>query len=158
MATVETPSTELERMRGTTPELMARVTGQLESVLARRPADDAWSAKEIVCHLRDVEEFYLERIKIMLMNDEPRLVVLDPDRWAQERQYRRHDIGDALSAFRRRREETLEFLASMPGDQWSRSAIHPILGWITVAKIVRAMARHDETHLDQLRRALAGHP
>lgn len=158
VAGVEALSDELERMRRTPEELGAAIDGRPEAVLARRPAEGAWAAKEIVCHLRDVEEFYLNRIEILLVNDEPKLILLDPDRWAEERQYLRHDVGEALATFRLRREETLKFLNSLSPDQWSRGGIHPILGRITVRKIVRSMPRHDDTHLDQLRRALEGRP
>ena len=151
-------SDQLECMRRTPGELAAAIDGQPDAVLARRPAEKAWSAKEIVCHLRDVEEFYFDRIKILLINDEPQLILLEPDRWAEDRQYLRHDVGEALSAFRLRREDTLKFLISLRPDQWSRGALHPTLGRITISKIVRSMPRHDETHLDQLKRALAGRP
>jgi hypothetical protein len=158
LANVDTFSDQLECMRGTPGDLAAAIDGQPAAVLARRPAEKAWSAKEIVCHLRDVEEFYLDRIKILLINDEPPLILLEPDRWAEDRQYLRHDVGEALRAFRLRREDTLEFLVSLRADEWSRGGMHPLLGRITVGKIVRSMPRHDQAHLDQLRRALAGQP
>ena len=45
--------------------------GRSEDLLGRRPAAGAWSVTEIVCHLRDVEEAYLEsRSRVVLV--EPR--------------------------------------------------------------------------------------
>jgi len=145
-------------MRRTPDDLAAAIIGKSEDVLARRPAEGAWSAKEVVCHLRDVEEFYLNRIEFIVAHDEPALVMLDPDRWAGERQYLRHDVTQALAHFRRRREETLAFLRALGSEDWERAGRHPIRGRLTVRHIVHGMARHDDLHLDQLTRALDGRP
>jgi hypothetical protein len=92
------------------------------------------------------------------VNEEPTLIVLDPDRWARERQYQRNDLGEALATFRDARGETLAFLQALSDEQWERRANHPLLGVITVRRIVHSMAKHDQVHLAQLQRALAGQP
>jgi hypothetical protein len=43
---------------------------------------------------------------------------LDPDRWAEERQYLHQDAELALKALRLRREESLTFLAQLTPAQW----------------------------------------
>jgi hypothetical protein len=78
-----------------------------------------------VCHLRDIEELFLLRFRTMLSEDEPTILVLgemppdreawgivegealplDPDRWAEGRQYSRTDTGLAPEALRRPRGE-----------------------------------------------------
>jgi uncharacterized damage-inducible protein DinB len=146
----------LVRMARTADDLAAAVAGHPQAALTARPSADAWSATEVVCHLRDIEEFYLGRIKLILANQEPTLVLLDPDRWAKDRQYGRNDPAEALATFRESRAETLAFLAGLAADQWERRATHPIRGPITVRNIVHSMAKHDEVHLAQLERAIAG--
>ena len=146
----------LARMADTADELGAAVAGRPPITLTRRPAPGAWSATEVVCHLRDIEEFYTGRMHLMLANDRPTLVVLDPDRWARERQYQRNDLAEALATFRASRAETLAFLDALVPEQWERTANHPILGVITVRRIVHSMAKHDQVHLAQLQRALVG--
>jgi uncharacterized damage-inducible protein DinB len=146
----------LVRMARTADDLAAAVAGHSQAALTARPSAEAWSATEVVCHLRDIEEFYLGRIKLILANQEPTLVLLDPDRWAKDRQYRRNDLAEALATFREARAETLAFLAGLAADQWERRATHPIRGPITVRNIVHSMAKHDQVHLAQLERAIAG--
>src|SRR5262245_7439706 len=148
----------LDRMRRTPDEIAALIRGQPDDMLTRRPAEGAWSATEVVCHLRDVEEFYLERVLFILRNDQPTLVLLDPDRWAEERQYRRQDIRGAHAAFTARRRETLVVLDSLPDEHWEWLGLHPLRGQLTVRHIVHSWAKHDGGHLDQLARALAGRP
>src|SRR5207244_1763896 len=83
------------------------VRGAGNEVLARRPAPKSWAATEVICHLRDNEEWFLERMKLVVAMDQPRFVATNPDRWAEERQYLTNDATVALAAFTRRREETL---------------------------------------------------
>ncbi|OGK97580.1 MAG: hypothetical protein A3J45_08270, partial [Candidatus Rokubacteria bacterium RIFCSPHIGHO2_02_FULL_69_13] len=99
-----------------------------EAIAAKRPAEKAWAAKEVVCHLRDVEELWLNRFQTILANDEPKLLPIDPDAWALDRQYLRNDAGEALASFRRRRQETLEFLATLKPEQWERAGLHSSRG------------------------------
>ena len=43
-------------------------------------------------------------------------------------------------------------------DQWSRGAMHPVRGRFTIEDLSSLMAAHDDTHLEQLKRALEGRP
>lgn len=89
-----------------------------------------------------------------MLNLKPNGQAAAPERWAEDRQYLRNDVGEALTAFRRRREETLAHLATLSPEQWRRGGIHPRRGRLTPADLVSDLARHDDNHLDQLRRAL----
>ena len=145
-------------MRRTPSDVAAAIRDRSESVLTRRPAEGAWSATEIVCHLRDIEESYFERVLVILANEEPTLVVLDPNRWADERQYQRQDIVRAHAALGARRRETLGLLDALSPEQWERAGAHPLRGRLSIRHIVHGWAKHDDSHLDQLMRALAGLP
>lgn len=155
MATV---AEQIERLRRTADDLAAALKGMPEAIAAKRPAEKAWAAKEVVCHLRDVEELWLNRFQTILANDEPKLLPIDPDAWALDRQYLRNDAGEALASFRRRRRETLDFLAALKPEQWERAGLHSSRGRLTVRDFVGFMAGHDDNHLDQLKRALDGKP
>jgi len=166
----------VDRMRRTCAEIAAAIAGRTEAALARRPAEASWAAVEVICHLRDIEELFLLRFRTMLAMDEPRFLVLgemphdraawgiaegdamplDPDRWAEERQYLRAEPRRALAALVRRREETLAFLDRLAPPQWHRGSEHATLGRMTIADWVALVAAHDDKHLGQIRRALEG--
>jgi len=116
----------LKRLERTPAELAGAVRGQSEAELARRP--------------------------------DPKLSFdpATPDRWAEERQYLRNDVAAALTAFRKRREESLVLLGALTQAQWERGGVHATRGRITIDDFVTVMAGHDDNHLDQLRRALEG--
>ena len=116
------------------------------------------------------------RFRTMLAMDEPKFLVLgemphdpapwgivagdplplDPDRWAEERQYLRNNTDGALAALRKRREETLAFLKRLTPEQRKRGSMHVTLGRMTFEDWVALIAAHDDIHSDQLRRALEG--
>ena len=144
----------LERM----PEaITAAIRGRGDDVLARRPDAKNWAAKEIVCHLRDLEDVFADRIRCILTTTEPTLAGVDADRWAEERQYLRDDTTAAHAALTRRRSESLTLFRGLAADDWARAGVQEHgRGRRTVEDLLTAMAWHDDNHLDQLRRALDG--
>ena len=155
MASVEEMMAQMEK---TPDEFAALIRGQNEAILAKRPDGKNWAAKEIICHLRDTDELFMGRFQAILTIDEPKFSPADADRWAEDRQYLRNDVQEALAAFRRRRGENLKILRGLKPEQWERAGIHATRGRETLRNWVTLMANHDINHLDQLKRALAGQP
>jgi DinB family protein len=166
----------LSRLDQTPGELELAISGKTDSELSVRPDAHNWAAKEIVCHLRDVEELFQIRFHTIVALDEPRIFVfgasandlapwriggsfghpLDPERWAEERQYLRNDTREALAAFLRRRAEVLALLRSLSQTEWLRGGVHLSRGRLTLADWVARLAGHDDNHVAQLSRALEG--
>jgi hypothetical protein len=149
----------LARLRATPHELAGMLRDAAADTLAQRPAPEAWAGVEVVCHLRDLEESFHERLSLIVVADEPRFPTTHPGRWAAERQYLRHDAGAASEAFAMRRAETLALLEGLPAGAWERAG-HQVdsRGRRTIDDMLTVMAWHDENHLAQLGRALAGRP
>ena len=168
----------LTRLR-TTPAEVARVLGgEDDRALSRRAEPRSWAPKEIVCHLRDVEELFLIRFQTILAVEDPPILTLgatpeslaswriggqighplDPDRWAEERQYSRSDGLEALRAFRRRRHEVIDLLDGLDTRQWRRGGIHLARGRMELGEWVASLAGHDDNHLAQLHRAVEARP
>jgi hypothetical protein len=147
----------LDRLAITPGELAAALRTAPAAALARRPAAGAWAPVEVVCHLRDVEESFHERLALIVAADEPRFPTTDPNRWAAERQYLRHDAHDAARAFAARRAETLALLRGVGADAWTRAGWQlDSRGRRTLDDFLTLIAWHDENHLAQLARALEG--
>ena len=147
----------LDRLSSTRGELVAMVRGVIGEMLARRPAPEAWAGVEVVCHLRDLEESFHDRLALILVADEPRFPTTHPGRWAIERQYLRHDALAAAESFAVRRTETLVLFEGLPSAAWERAG-HQVdsRGRRTIDDFLSVMAWHDENHLAQLARALSG--
>jgi hypothetical protein len=131
--------------------------GQSDAALTRRPAPEAWSAKEIVCHLRDAEEHLSGWMRLILANDDPPLIESGTAaQWAEDRQYQRHHAGAAWDAFGRRRDETLALVRALTSHDLGRHGRHHRRGRMSIDTLVSLIAWHDDNHLDQLRRAVRG--
>ena len=89
----------LARLALTARQLHDLVRASDSASLALRPAADAWAPVEVICHLRDSEEWFSVRCRMVREMEEPPFPRNNPDRWARERQYLRHDAGDAIAAF-----------------------------------------------------------
>ncbi len=147
----------------------ARLAQTLEEIsdparLVARPGPGQWSALEVLCHMRDVEaEVYATRLEQLLSAppDPPIVLAGAGDMnarngaWAKERAYLAADPAAALAAFARARGENLARLEALGPADWTRGAIHPARGAITLFEQVERFAEHDLSHLRQLERALA---
>ena len=140
----------LARMERTADHFAAAIQGVTEAVLSRRPDEKNWAAKEIVCHLRDIEELWTVRAQTVLLADDQMFLRNYPDRWVQERQCLRNDAAQVLAAFRIRRREALELFRKLSATELQRTCNHAVLGRITIDRIVGLIAWHDDNHLDQL--------
>jgi uncharacterized damage-inducible protein DinB len=147
----------LARLARTADELADAITDHSPATLGRRPDGRNWAATEVLCHLRDLEESFLDRFHQIMLMDEPRFPRSSPDRWAAERQYLTNEPTAALAAFRARRAETLALFQELPPPAWQRAGVHlDSRGRRTLDEYLAVMAWHDDNHLDQLRRAVAG--
>ncbi len=154
-----TPDERMARLASTPGQVGSAIEGRSARALARRPAPGAWAPVEVIGHLRDTEEMFGERFAAILAMPEPILPASGPaDRWAEDRQYLRHDAATALAHFRRRRGESLETLMTMSPSDWQRGGEHPARGRLSIDMFVALMAWHDDNHLEQLTRALEGRP
>src|SRR5947209_15228817 len=140
----------LARIARTPEELASAVRSVAAAWLTHRPPPKGWAPTEVVCHLRDNEEWFLERMRLIMVMELPRFVATNPDRWAEERQYLTNDAAVALAAFTRRRGETLAFLNTLGRDDWQRAGVHvDSRGRRTIDEFLSVMAWHDDNHLDQ---------
>jgi hypothetical protein len=142
-----TREARLARLAWTADELDAAVRGQDAATLARRPDAQNWAPIEVLCHLRDAEESFLDRLRQIMATDEPRFPSINPNRVAEEREYLRQQPGDALAAFRRDREGSLAFFGALRETEWSRAG-HQMdsRGRRTLDDFLSVMAWHDENH------------
>ncbi len=115
-----------------------------------RPSPEEWSAKEVLGHLRDALALAREQVQAVL--DGRPLPHCDLDALPEERDYGARDAGDLLEEMARERRRLLHLLWSLTDDEWQRAGRHPLRGQLTIADIVRELARHDLEHLWQVRR------
>src|SRR5712691_927898 len=122
-----------------TPErVRALVEGVCESELSRKPADDVFSLRENVMHLRDIDiEGYERRVVALLSESNSFLPDVDGARLARERDYNNQPLGLALEAFAASRARSIERLR---GADLDRAADFEGVGRVTLRRLIEMWA------------------
>lgn len=140
----------------TTPDELARLLKARDREDLLRPSrDGGWGVVEILAHLRDWEEIFLDRLKTVNGETDPFLPVQDDDLWPIERDYRGQVPDRTLERFQNLRGETLAFLQGLGPEGWSRPARHGAYGAVTLHWLADHICDHDQEHLEQARDALS---
>ena len=141
----------LNIVRTTPTGLTAALRGVPRKLLTWRPAPGKWSIHEIVCHLRDVERFFVERYGKVANHDRPALRVFNQDELASAPNYNEDELRATLREFQDLRQETLTILSALAHQSWQRIGLHPKRGEFSIAAAAAHHVEHDTTHLNQLR-------
>jgi hypothetical protein len=116
-----------------------------------KPPSGAWSILEIICHLIDEErDDFGARLRSTLEDPARAWPPIDPEGWARERKYNDRAFSEQLATLRTTRAQSLAWLRSVAGSDWSRAYIHPKLGPIRAGDLLGAWAAHDLLHIRQL--------
>ena len=112
----------------TAPDDLARLLKDRDLEDLLQPSrDGGWGVVEILAHLRDWEEVFLDRLKTVGNEDNPFLPVQDDELWPIERDYRGRNPKTRLTQFRGRRADTVALLKGLDAGEWDRPARHGIV-------------------------------
>ena len=141
----------LERFRRGAELVAMATTGAAGPELDYRPAENQWSLRMIVCHVADSEVVAVGRFRQIIAEDNPVLQAFDQNAWAENLDYSKRKISQALETFRRLRGDTYELLKDLPEPVFARTARHSERGSMTLLDQLRIMAAHAEDHVKQMR-------
>jgi DinB superfamily len=141
-----------------TPKQITRIArGCSDHRLHCKPEADAWSAQEIVAHLRACADVWGSSIDRMLAEDHPTILYVSPRGWIKKTDYLQQSFRDSLRAFSHRRAKLIGTLSELDAIEWSRRATFTAttLGReATVLSYATRIADHEVRHLGQLRRTV----
>jgi uncharacterized damage-inducible protein DinB len=133
----------LERAPGIIIPMVRQAT---PSVRKRRPPSGKWSIHEHACHLAEVNPRFLQRLELMLTQDNPAIASYDPGRDDAADALLGIDLDDALSRFALDRDRMVIRLRGLrPGDWW-RTGVHDEYNSYSVFTMFRHLALHDFFH------------
>jgi hypothetical protein len=140
------------------PDLLRRaVAGMTREQLLTRPIPGKWSTLEVVCHIADYEPIYADRMKRVIVLNEPELLQGDPGRFAAQLSYDQRDIEEELALIELTRKQMARILrAQKPGDS-QRHGIHSRDGALTLENLLQRITAHIPHHvrfIEEKRRAL----
>jgi uncharacterized damage-inducible protein DinB len=141
-----------------TPAVLATLLQDLsDEWIHAREGEHAWSPKEVVAHLIVCEKTnWLTRIQLML-SDSPSRNLVPIDMQAHFKLAENRTMQELLNEFAQCREAVLEALDALPLQErdFSRTALHPVLGEVNLKQLISAWVTHDLTHTAQIVRVLA---
>jgi hypothetical protein len=144
----------VETLQSTPKKLCSLVQGLSEEQLLYKPAEEVFSLKENIAHLRDLEiEGYGKRLRLILAETLPVLEDIDGTRLARLRRYQSANAARVLDEFCRAREGNIAYLRNMTAFQWNRKAIFNG-DEITLFELVGRWAGHDLEHLKEMEELL----
>jgi hypothetical protein len=138
----------LASLEDTAGRIQAIAASLIPHGLERSRGAGTWTAREILCHLADVEIGVGFRLRQALSEDDHRIQPFDQDRWASR--YGALDAAVAVRSFAALREWNLVLIRSLGPADLARPAFHPERGPEPVEAIIKMLAGHDLNHLAQL--------
>lgn len=151
----QTPLALLAVLRSTPAALNTLCNADASFDWTHQPKPGEWCLTEVLCHLRDVEtEVFMPRFIKVINEDNPFLIGIDTDPWAQQRQYFKQDGRQALREFVAQRKELLSWLSGLSREDWQRPARHAIFGPTHLQELVGFLSEHDRLHIQQITRLL----
>ncbi len=137
----------IERLSGTPARLEEKVAGLSESLMIQKP-ENAWSIKENIGHLHDLEPLWAGRLHDILAKE----TYLRPTDLANtkttEANHNATSRIDLLSQFRLARMQTIRKLEALTEEQIYFTALHPRLKTpMRTMDLFLFVAEHDDHHL-----------
>ena len=145
----------IHRYRDGYRAVTAALTNLTEAELDKRPADGAWTAREVIHHLADSETTSTIRLRKVLAEDAPLIEAYDEAHFATVLHYDR-PIEPSLQVLRAVRQANAELLDVLEPHEWERAGVHSESGPYSVETWLGIYATHAHDHADQIRRAREG--
>jgi len=140
----------------TTPPRIADLTkGLSPALLLTPPEPGAWSARDVLAHLRACADMWGKYIGMILAEDRPTFRAVNPTSWIKQTNYREQVFQPSLHAFTAQRAELLAALEPLASEAWSRTALVTGAGKPrerTVQMYAQWLANHEQSHIRQIER------
>jgi FMN phosphatase YigB (HAD superfamily) len=148
---LKTPVGISATLKSTPAAISSMLMGVPETRIKKQPKPGEWSVLETICHLRDVDlKVNIPRVETIINEDNAFITGVDTDKWAEESEYRKQDVKEALDAFVKARMELLALIGEFNDSDWQRPAKHTIFGPTSMKELLQISARHDRLHMQTI--------
>lgn len=138
---------------GTSQRIEEVIKGCREEQLHLKAHAKAWSASDLLAHLRSCGDLWTHSIYAMLAEKEPVFSDIDERKWAKVTKYAELPFRASLQIFAGQRQNLVRVLEAIPFASWERSALS-FERRHTVFTQTRRLAKHEAEHIEQLRTLL----
>jgi uncharacterized damage-inducible protein DinB len=143
-----------ERLRGTLPRIENMIKNKTEEILNRK-IDGAWSVKEQIGHLYDLEELWYGRTEDFLSGKETLRTADMTNSKTHVAGHNQKDVSELLKQFASARNKLTGKVQDMDEATASLTAIHPRLQIpMRLIDSLFFVAEHDDHHVAKIRELL----
>lgn len=156
MMTIDTESRDklIDELVEFPARLHELIAGADDEELTRAGPEGSWGVVEVLCHLRDWERIYVQRVQRMSEEDDPTFETVDDSLWPIDRDYHAQDPREVLEDFAEHRSKLVDLLEELSVGDWAREGHVPRQGRVTIGWYAEHVLGHDSEHLRQIRQAL----
>jgi hypothetical protein len=144
----------LEVLAQTASTLAGMVRTHSATVLRTRPFEGKWTPNEVIGHLADSEWVYGYRLRLILCEDNPTILGMNQDLWVAGQRHNEREPSELVDMFRTMRQFNLAVWKRLSPAELTRTGQHNERGPEALGVLLRMLAGHDLSHLDQLTRYL----
>jgi hypothetical protein len=124
------------------------------TVLRTRPVEGKWTANEVIGHLADGEWVYGYRLRLILCEDGAAVLGTNQDLWVSRQHHNDREPSELVEMFRAMREFNLALWKRTSPTDRARTGQHNERGSESLDVMLRMLAGHDLSHLNQIARHL----
>ncbi len=115
--------------------------------LRRRPPSGKWSAQENLAHVARHHEIFLERIRRILTEDNPRLGSYRPEDDPELGRWMVLPTDEVLRRVKGLRRELIDKIQGLSPDDLNRTGVHTVLGTLAIPTWIEFFLLHEAHHL-----------
>ena len=142
----------LEVLAQTASTLADIVAKHSATVLRTRPFEGKWTPNEVIGHLTDSEWVYGYRLRLILCENDPAILGTKQDLWVAALRHNEREPSELVEIFRTMRLFNLALWRRTSPDDLKRTGQHNERGPESLGVMLRLLAGHDLSHLDQITR------
>ncbi len=140
-------------------KLRDAVAAMTDDQLDAKPVPGRWSTRQVICHITDCEIVYADRMKRVLVEDDPPMLNLDPDAFAGGLAYDQRDVEEELQIIESIRRHMRRILRNQEPDRFQRTGNHSTDGPLTLENLLQRITGHIPHHIkfiEEKRAAMVG--
>lgn len=145
------PQEVAQLLQSMSTAMTAEISSLPDAVLAWRPAEGEWSAKECLGHIIEAERRgFNGRIRTILAESEPRLSAWDQQAVQRERNDAERPTSELLNEFQALRADSVALVSQLGAADLERGGTHEKVGYVRVNDLLHEWLHHDRNHFRQL--------
>lgn len=120
-----------------------------------RDGPDGWTILEIVCHVRDYQEIFMERVQRMVAEDYPTLTPYDAvarEALITQNQYAQQNMNAVYQDYVQTRHQFIELVTGLDESQLAQTGKNPLTTDIDPMVSIFHTIMHDVDHAEQIAR------